>query len=140
MLEINFSSNQHGKLLLPIFGDVRYHDDDRFQLGNVFEVKLNKASLGYAKVVAVRTFRFVQITDTFSFMNCGRHAAYQAAILKNMYGSKQSISNDTPFMHVVFQWTQRNMAVHSDLFKDLWKSIEEQQPHYSGTTQPIDNA
>src|SRR6478752_6036551 len=102
MQQIKFSSNPHGKLFPNYFGDVRLLDDEKYMIGNSLEVLLNNKNLGIAKVVATRPFKFGQLTDTFSFANCGKHAAYQAALLERYYKNDLQITHETKFLQIVF--------------------------------------
>lgn len=130
MQQINYSDNNNGKLFLPFWQDARLHDEEKYVVGETFEVLLKRKRLGYAKIVAVKTFKFSNITPTFSFMNCGRHPAYLAAMLKNFYVHEGPVDSDTRFDQVVFHWTEREMELFEDLLKEWWQKIVAAQPNY----------
>jgi hypothetical protein len=123
MQQINFSSNSHGKLFLDVFEDIRLADDFKFIAGNTLEVLLKNKSLGYAQVLAVKAFNFNKISDTLAFVNCGHHAAYQAAILQKIYGQ---LTNESRICTVVLKYTQRNIEQHQLLLQDWWQTKLEQ--------------
>ena len=133
MHQIKYSDNSNGKLFLPMWQDARLHDEEKFVAGEIFEVLLKNKSLGYAKVVAVKTFRFCNLTPTFSYMVCGNHPAYLAAMLKNFYQHDGPIIADTRFDQIVFTWTERDMEVFETLLKDWWQKITDAQPNHLKT-------
>lgn len=128
-MQVNFSSNPHGKLFPAFFQDVRLRDEEKYLLGNVHEIILNRKLLGVAKVVAVRSFRFSNLNDTFSFMNCGKHAAYQAAMLEKFYVHETKMEADTPLVQVVWHWEEREMELFEFLLKEWWQKIVDAQPN-----------
>lgn len=129
MHQINYSDNNNGKLFLPYWQDARLHDEEKFVVGETFEVLLNGKRLGYAKVVAVKTFRFCNLTPTFSYMVCGFHPAYLAAMLKKYYLHDGPITPDTRFDQVVFHWAEREIEIFEVLLKDWWQKIVNAQPN-----------
>ncbi|MES2457210.1 MAG: hypothetical protein V4594_16770 [Bacteroidota bacterium] len=126
MLQLKFSSNPNGKLLGDIFGDIRLADYEKFQSGNIIEIKLKKDVIGKAQVIGYKDFAFTRLTDTLSHMNCGREAAYQAKLLKNYY---QGLGDDSQLMHIVFKWVARYMEFQEALIADWWQSKRDQYPH-----------
>lgn len=129
MQQVNFSSNPNGKLFPSFFMDVRLHDDERFVIGNVHEIMLNRKLLGVAKVVAVKTFKYSYINDVFSFMNCGKHAAYQTAMVKKFYQHELNFEADTRLMQIVWHWELREMELFETLLKEWWQKIVDAQPN-----------
>ncbi len=132
--QIKFTSNPHGKLFLNFFQDARLIDTGKYFIGNRLEVLLNKNVLGIVEVVAVRPFKYGNINDTFSYLNCGRHAAYQAALLEKYYvheldGGKMKY--ETCLQQIVFQYKQRNMELFESLMKDWWQGIVDSQVNYT---------
>lgn len=130
MHQIKFTSNPHGKLFLNFFMDVRLFDEEKYMVGNVLEVVLNSKVLGTAKVVAVKPFKFININDTFSFMNCGKHAAYQSALLERYYIHEAKMQPNTRLMQVVFHWEERSMELFESLIKEWWQKIVSAQPNH----------
>ena len=130
MHQIRFTSNPNGKLFLHHFMDVRLFDDEKYATGNVLEVILNNKVVGMAKVVAVKPFKYSHLNDTFSFMNCGKHAAYQASLLQRYYVNEIQMQPDTRLMQIVFTWTERNMELFEFLLKEWWQKIVDAQPDH----------
>ncbi len=137
MQQTNFSENPNGKLFLDHFGDVRKYQPDKYVAGNVIEILYKGDHMGYAKVVAVAPFKFKQLKDTFSFVNCSKHAAYQANILNRMYNGGRMNNPETTFHHVVFEWTERNMEMHRDMLKDWWDKLVQKQPFINESQNPV---
>ncbi len=129
MQQIKFTSNPHGKLFLNYFMDVRLYDEEKYMQGNILEVVLNNKVLGTAKVVAIKPFKFCNLTDTFSFMNCGKHAAYQASLLEKYYVHEGPIVSETKLMQIIFHWELREMELFEFLLKEWWQKIVDAQPH-----------
>ena len=141
MNQLNFSSNPHGKLFLEFFQDCRLQDEEKYLIGNVFEIVLRGKLLGVAKIVALRPFVYGKIADTFSFMNCSKHAAYQAAVLNKFYQHECVLQPDTRLVQIVFQYTERNIEVQQGLLQEWWKKVLDQQPFInSNNNQLFDNA
>jgi hypothetical protein len=135
MQQIAFTSNPHGKLLLQFFMDVRLLDEEKYMPGNVLEVVLKGKVLGTAKVVAAKQFRYCRINETFSFMNCGKHPAYQASLLQRYYVHELTMQPDTQLLQVVFEWQNRNIEQQRELVQDWWQKIEEAQPDHLNQKQ-----
>lgn len=137
MHQTNFSANPNGKLFLDHFGDARMYEPEKYYVGNVIEILYKGKSLGFGKVVAVSDFKFKQIKDTFSFINCAKHAAYQADLMNRFYNHGSMLSAETTLQHVVFEWTERNMEMHREMLKSWWDTKVEQQPFISESQNPI---
>ena len=135
MQQITFTSNPHAKLLLQFFMDVRLLDDEKYMPGNVLEVVLKGKVMGTAKVVAAKPFRYCRINETLSFMNCGKHPAYQASLLQRYYVNQVTMQPDTQLVQVVFEWQTRNIELQRELVQDWWQKIEEAQPDYLNQKQ-----
>jgi hypothetical protein len=128
MNQIHFSHNWNGRLFLDHFSDVRIPDDDRFVVGNQLEVVLNRKVIGVVKIVAVREFRFKQITDVLSYLICGRNAAYLAEIIRRFYAQDHKLHAETVLVHLVFHYTSRDIPNQSTLLQEWWR--EKQDQHY----------
>lgn len=120
---MKFTSNPNGKLFPNVFQDVRM-PNEKYTVGNVLQILYRSQTLGYAKVVAERTFPYNRLVDTFSFMNCGKHAAYQASIISNMYASNYNLKPDTRLVHVVMQWTERNTELFESMLTEWWQGVK----------------
>jgi hypothetical protein len=110
-------------------------DPEKYVPGNVIEIFYRRQSIGIAVVKAAPEFEYRQLRDSFCFMNCGKHAAYQAAVLQKFYDNK--LVGETKLQHVVFEWQQRNMEAHREMFKDYWGTLVERQPFINETDNPI---
>ncbi len=110
--------------------DVRLFDEEKYMPGNTLEVVLNNKVLGLAKVTAVKPFKYAHLTDTFSFMNCGKHAAYQASLLQRYYQNEIKMQPDTRLMQVVMHWQERNMELFEFHLKEWWQKIVDAQPNH----------
>ena len=137
MLQTNFSQNYNGKLFLDHFGDVRLYHGEKYVTGNVIEILYRTRQMGISKVVAVADFKYGQIRDSFSFINCAHHAAYQADMLQRFYGRTTPLNAETRLQHVVFEWTERNMEMHREMLKDWWDNKVAQQPFITESQNPI---
>jgi hypothetical protein len=118
MLYTNFSQNWNNKLLSPCFCDVRI--DDSFQIDQQREIRLNNEAIGIAKVVALRSFPFVHLSDHFALLACGKNAAYLTGILNKMYGNPASYRT-TQF--VVFEWETPNMDFLNNVYQQGWNRM-----------------
>lgn len=129
-MQLNFSEIHGGKVFNDQFGTVRLWEAERFIVGNDFEILVRNQSMGYAKVVAERVFDYSQIRDVLAFLETGKSTYYLAAILLNIYGGKEKqLPGDTKFVHVVLQYTNRNIDNQSILIKDWWQKKVAAQPN-----------
>lgn len=119
MLQIDFHQNQNGKLFLDNFGEI-FPKSDTHVIGNDYQAWHKSLFLGTIKIEALRSFYFRQVTDVVSFLNCGRPAHFQAALLKKLY-SEQVLFPDSMLDHVVFSYVSRNLEAQSSLMEEWWR-------------------
>jgi hypothetical protein len=125
--QITFTDNPNGKLLLPVWQDCRLRDDAKYYAGASLIPVLKGNELGIVQVVAVRLFSYTKITDTFSFMNCGKHAAYQAALLQRYYQHQvKNWNSDLQLVQLVCKYTSMNMNYMETLYKDFYEKLNQQ--------------
>ena len=130
MQTVNFSDNHHGKLFPDFFQDLRLPDEEKYMPGNVHEIQLKGNVLGTAKVMAIRPCRYCNISDTFSFMNLGRHAAYQASMLERFYVHRVTkFDADTRLVQVVWRWETRNHELFDFLLTEWWNKTKASTPN-----------
>ena len=120
MHKTEFSTNPNGKLFIHHFNDVRLYDAERHFIGAEHEIFLNKHFLGIATVQALVGFRFKHIRDVLAFTIYGKPSHYLAAMLKQFY---KEVNDDTEFVHLIWHWKQRNLAVQEPLIKDWWDNV-----------------
>lgn len=132
MHKTSHSNNPNGKLFIEHFNDVRRFDDDVHYLGAEHEHYLNNHLLGVATISALVVFKFKQIRDVLSFTIYGKPSHYLAAMLKQYYlpknasdDVKKAFEEETVFVHIVWHWKQRNLAVQEPLIQDWWRNIQE---------------
>ena len=128
MQKLHFNANHNGKLFLDHFGFVDLHDAERYTVGNHLDVFLRSTLLGTVTVVAVRTFRFKQISDILAFIECGKPAHYLADLLRRYCENKIALGPETELDHVVLHYKQRHLHNHSLLLQEWWNEKVQQQP------------
>ncbi len=136
---ISFSTNPNGKLFNDHFGDIRIADIEKYYCGNVLELRLKNQVMGIVQVVAVREFKFHNISDILSYLNIGKPAAYQADLLKRYYLHQENLTSDSKLVHIAFHYTYRNINVHANLLQEWWQSKLEQNPKQSLTQNTLFN-
>lgn len=115
MSKTNFSQDWGGKIFPDYFETVRLRNDDKFFIGNVHDIMLDAVHLGEAKIVALKPIRLEGIRDNISFPTAGMPAARFCGWLKNTYNDQVQggVKPSTEFVHLVFQWQNRNYAAHA---------------------------
>jgi hypothetical protein len=78
--------------------------------------------------MAVRRFKYMQISDALSFLDVGKPAYFLAELMKNFYRTNTKVDRDLLLDHVVLKYTQRNIPVHSALLKEWWQEQLSKQP------------
>lgn len=127
----NFTQNWNGKLLCDCFSTIRLHPG--FQRGDIHEIFLNKTFLGYAKIVALRTVKFMEITDTLAYSDAGHNDTYMREVFRKMYGH---IDAQRDMFMPTFQWTERHLPAHQEEFMKWWeKSKEKHTTAYRDTDE-----
>jgi hypothetical protein len=116
----NFTQNWNGKLLNDCFSDIRLSCN--YQRGEIHEIFLNKTFLGYAKIIALRTIKLMEITDTTAYTICGYNDTYLREVFRKMYGH---IDGPRDMFMPTFQWTQRHLPAHQELFAKHWEKAKE---------------
>lgn len=116
-----FSQNWNGKLLCDNFSTIRL-ECQKFQMGDIHQIQLNKQFLGYAKIVAIRTVKFAEINDNMAYIDSGGNEQYIRNVFYKMYGK---IDAHRHLAMPVFQWTQRHLPAHQEMFLKYWEKAKE---------------
>lgn len=122
MLKTNFVSNRSGKLLANIFITVRMHDG-AYHIGQQRQICLNNQALGVADVMEITVFKVRDLPDVIAFADCGGNAEYLKKMLYRFY---KGLHQESLVEVVALKWTDRNISVQEDLFKDFWSKIVDQ--------------
>lgn len=128
MHKIPFTQNWNGKLFLNCFGTVRLYNPEKYFEGNKLELQLKNHEMGIVEVVAVRKFRYDQISGVLSYLDIGRPPHYLADIIKRFYSSGVKVDKDLLLHHVVLKYTYRNLSVHAMLLEEWWQEQLQKQP------------
>lgn len=115
MTTTKFSKSWGGKLFPDYFGTVRLQDEEKYFVGAIHDILLDGVNMGTAKVVATRSFTFIAIRDSLSFLDIGMSAARFSGFLKNEYNGDVNggVSNHTEFQHITYLWQKRNYHAHA---------------------------
>lgn len=129
MLYTNFSQNWNNKLLNNSFGTIR--TDDSYQLHQEREIRLCGKTIGIAKVVAIRTFHFCNLTDNVAYVDAGHDARYMSNVFCKMHGP---LEPHRMICWVIFEWLQPDMAAMQTLYAKAWEKLHEKfAPAYNDT-------
>lgn len=119
--KVLFTTNFNGKLFSDTFSTVRDYDPEKFSLHAIHEIDYKNKQMGIAEIVAVREFKYKEIRDVLSFIECGRPPHYLASILHRYYAPhNQRMMPDKSLLHVVYQYRQRNLEMQSALIREWW--------------------
>jgi hypothetical protein len=121
MLQIDFSSNPNGKLLNDHFGEIRLKSASLCSETEC-EILFKHQSIGFANITSIRNFPINRLSDAAAYLNCGKSAAYQVALLNRYYNGGKPMPPDTMLSHLILSWTKRDIPAQEELFKDFWKS------------------
>jgi hypothetical protein len=129
MQEINFLENYNGKLFNDIFMDIKLKNPELYGNGKEFDILLRNIHLGTAKIEAIIDLSNSRVKDIFSFLNCGKPAAYQIGLLNQLHGHGRSFAPDQQLVVIGFKYTERNFENQAALLTEWWKTkIEEYGP------------
>ena len=120
---LDFTTNWNGKLFMDNFSTVRLLNHGKYFVGNEMEIKLRGVSFGYAKVIAVRPFRYKQISDVLSYIDIGKPAHYLGSLIEKFYSKKVDLNRETELHHIVLHYTQRNIENQRAAIQDWWEGI-----------------
>jgi hypothetical protein len=121
MRRIHFSNNWNGKLLQDVFTTIRVYDYDKYPDGELFEIEYKNKVVGLARLEAKKPFRFGELNDITSMVECGFGRAYLSKLLKTFYGDK--INSESALYMLILKWEKRNMEVMQELFNERWQKI-----------------
>lgn len=124
---LRYTKNHNGKLFLDISGTIRNYCPEKYFVNNELEIDLNGIEIGTAKIVAVRTFEFRLIRDPIAFLDTGHNAVYLCELLRRFYAPKGQLEPDHLLMHVVWQYTKRNLHNQDILLKEWWADKQQLQ-------------
>lgn len=130
MQTISYSQNWNGRIFLDNFSDVRLRDDEKFYIGNTLNIMLKGSSVGEVEIVAMRFFRFKQITDVLAWTICGKPAPYLAEVLKRLYKSETDINPETELVHLVLHYKYRHIQNQSPFLQDWWREKTDQYNYH----------
>lgn len=128
MDSIKYTSNFNNKLLNEFWPDVRLPLGQKFELHNTLEIELERVGfMGYAKIVAVKEFKYKHITDNMAYPVFGQSAPAMRKMLNQFYDYK--LNSETNLVHVILHWTQRNPETLHQLFTKPWDKIIANTPN-----------
>lgn len=126
MQTISYSQNWNGRIFLDNFSDVRLPDDEKFFIGNSLKIMFKGCEVGEVEIVAMRVFKFKQISDVLAWTIVGKPAAYLAEVLKRLYKSESEITPETDLIHLVLHYKYRNINNQSPFLQDWWREKTDQ--------------
>lgn len=122
---VDFIKNFNGKLCNDIFSTCRIKDEKYF-IGEVHNISLNKQPLGTAKIIAIKEFQLKSIRDDFSLLEAGVSAARLAGLI-NVWNEdiNTRIDGDTNLVSVLYQWQKRGYQNTIGLLQDHFENVRQ---------------
>lgn len=124
MTTLDIRDNFNGKLFCDHFSHVAMYDP-AIVIDREMQLTHRSMDMGVIKVKCMRTFPFSRLSDMVSFLNTGRAVQYQASLLNREANGGKTLAPDTPVMHIVVGYVQRNAEVQEPLIKDWWDTQKE---------------
>lgn len=85
---IEFSYNWNKKLDCNVFTTIRVKNENKYQVGNEFDVHLVGKSIKKVKIVAITYFVLKNINEFIAQIDTGYSRAETIKIMERMYGKK----------------------------------------------------
>jgi hypothetical protein len=129
MLHTIFNKNWNNKLLCDCFGTIRV--DDTYELHQEREIRYRNDVIGVAKVVALRSFPYSQLTNIVCFVDAGHDLRYMQTVFQKMHGP---LDPHRLMRWVMFQWVTPDLNLWSNVYIDAWhKNVEKFATSYRDT-------
>lgn len=84
--QLQFTTNWNNKLHCKAFTTLRLLSP-RYNVGNVFDVRLRGDHLGNAQVVCATPIRLKELTDHICYLDTGYNAEHTRGIIRKMYAN-----------------------------------------------------
>ena len=127
-MDLILTRNYNGKLFNDNFSHVALADPEMFSVGTELDLLFMHRNMGKVKVVAAKPFLFKYITDVLSYLDCGQPAHYLAQLVRieaeSDIHNKIKVSDMTELVHVVFQYTERNVEMHGYLLNQFYQNFK----------------
>lgn len=86
---IPFSQNWNGKLDCDFFTTLRLANNNKYRVGDAYEITLKGIVFCHAKIVEVRYIVIEQVNDWIARLDTGYDAEACKTLIKTMYKNKQ---------------------------------------------------
>jgi hypothetical protein len=112
MKTINFNLNWNAKLYCNCFTTIRPFNEEKFQLHENYQIRLNGVDMGEVELVYMVHFKLDQLKDSMSLLDMGYLAKYGKQILADLYPELQNIGEET-FTYMVLERIKKDFK-HND--------------------------
>src|SRR5690554_4448825 len=88
-LRLDFAYNWNKKLNGKAFTSIRLWNENKYQVGNVYDIWLGNTKKGIASLVSLKRIRLDQINDHIALLDTGYRSAECQDMIKKMYKNKR---------------------------------------------------
>ena len=113
-MRLDFAYNWNKKLNCKAFTSIRLWNENKYQVGNVFEVWLGNTKKGVASLVSLKRMRIDQINDHIALLDTGYRADECKDMIKTMYKNKRINWSTQYLAYCLFIYEENN----NDLFNN----------------------
>ncbi len=83
--QINFSYNWNNKLNCNSFTTIRLEDNEKYIIGKLYQILLNKTINSDANIISIKSFYLTQLNDFIAYIDTGYNKEECTKIMKTMY-------------------------------------------------------
>lgn len=113
-MRLDFSYNWNNKLNGKAFTSIRLWNENKYEVGNVYEIRLGNAKKGSARLISMKRIRLNQINDHIALLDTGYMANECVEIIKTMYKNKRIDWDTQCLAYCLFLYIEDKM----DLFNN----------------------
>jgi hypothetical protein len=113
-MRLDFSYNWNSKLNGKAFTSIRLWNENKYEVGNVYEIRLGNTKKGIARLVSLKRIRLDQINDHIALLDTGYRANECREMIKTMYKNKRIDWDNQYLAYCLFEYVESK----NDLFNN----------------------
>lgn len=113
-MRLDFSYNWNSKLNGKAFTSIRLWNEAKYEVGNVYEIRLGNTKKGIARLISLKRMRIDQISDHIALLDTGYRADKCRELIKTMYKNKRIDWDKQYLAYCLFEYIESK----NDLFNN----------------------
>lgn len=123
---INFLENYNGKMFNDAFSTIRLKDE-KFQIGNQYEIKLKFNWCGDAEIVYIKDFYLNQLNDAMSYLDTSLSVRETQKLLTEFYEQQCVDATTAVFSYIVLKRITKDKSLKAPIY-ELYENVNTQIP------------